>query len=193
MTDPRNFYRRALDQTGTIVTAVRPEQLGLPTPCGGWDVRTLLSHMVGAVTRAALIGEGEDALAVRPFADPATADWAGAYRKAAERAVAAWADEAKLDALVAVPWGRVPGRGAVTGYAEEILTHGWDLAVATGQQPERDPALAEFALEFVQQTLPPEIRGGDVPFGPVIAPPPGAGPYARLAAWLGRTPPVTAG
>lgn len=150
-------------------------------------MRALLSHMVGAVTRAALIGEGKDALAVPPFADSATADWTAAYREAAGRALAAWAEDAKLDGLVAVPWGKVPGRDAVTGYAEEILTHGWDLAVATGQETERDPSLAELALEFTRRILPPGIRGADVPFGAVVEPPPGAGPYARLAAWLGRT------
>ena len=34
--------------------------------------------------------------------------------------------------------------------------------------------------------LPPERRGGPVPFGPVVAVPPEAGPYAQLAGWLGR-------
>ena len=46
---------------------------------------------------------------------------------------AVWADDARLDALVTVPWGRVPGRAAVWGYMREALVHGWDLAVATGQ------------------------------------------------------------
>lgn len=193
MTDPRSIYRQALDQTGTIVAAVRPGQLDRPTPCDEWDVRALLSHMVGAVTRAALIGEGADALAIPPFADPATPDWPAAYREAAGRALSAWADDAKLDVLFAVPWGKVPGRGVVLGYAQEIVTHGWDLAVATGQETERDPALAESALELMRRILPPGIRGGDVPFGEVIEPPAGAGPYARLAAWLGRTPPANAG
>lgn len=181
------MYKRALDQTATIVAAVRPDQLDRPTPCDEWDVRGLLSHMVGAVTRAALIGEGKDALAVPPFADPATADWPAAYQEAVGRALAAWSDDAKLDALFAVPWGKVPGREAVTGYVEEILTHGWDLAFATGQETERDPSLAEFALGFARRALPPEIRER-APFGAVVEPPPGGGPYAQLAAWLGRTP-----
>ena len=175
------------------MAAVRPDQLDLPTPCAQWDVRRLLGHIVGAVTRAALVGEGEDALASPPFADPATADWpaaywAAAYREAADRAIGAWSDDAKLDALFAVPWGKVPGRGAVTGYVQEVLAHGWDLAVATGQEAEGDPSLAEFALDFARRALPPEIRP-EAPFGAVVEPPPGAGPYARLAAWLGRTPP----
>ncbi|HEV3381919.1 MAG TPA: TIGR03086 family metal-binding protein [Trebonia sp.] len=192
MTDPRNIYRQALDQTATIVTAVRPDQLDLPTPCEEWDVRRLLSHVVGAVTRAALIGEGNDAFAVPPFADPSTADWPAAYREAADRAVSAWSDDAKLDAFFAVPWGKVPGRGAVTGYVQEVLVHGWDLAVATGQETELDPSLADFALDFARRALRPENRQ-DAPFGPVVRPSAGAGPYARLAAWLGRTVPATAG
>lgn len=65
--------------------------------------------------------------------------------------------------------------------------HGWDLATATGQRTELDPELAEFALAFAHRALPPERRGGEVPFGPVVPAPDGAGPYARMAAWLGRT------
>jgi uncharacterized protein (TIGR03086 family) len=192
MTDPRKIYQRALDQTATIITAVRPDQFDLPTPCDGWDVKTLLNHIVGAVTRAALIGEGADALKISPFAPEGTSDWPAAYRDAADRARAAWADDAKLDALFNVPWGKVPGRGAVTGYAEEILTHGWDLAAATGQETERDPELAEFALEFVRRFIPSGGRE-NLPFGPAAPAPEGAGPYAQLAAWLGRTPTATVG
>jgi hypothetical protein len=36
--------------------------------------------------------------------------------------------------------------------------------------------------------MPPENRGGDIPFGPVVGVPPDAGPYAQLAARLGRHP-----
>ncbi len=31
-------------------------------------------------------------------------------------------------------------------------------------------------------------QGAGVPFGPVVEAAPGAGPYAQLAAWLGRQP-----
>jgi hypothetical protein len=43
------------------------------------------------------------------------------------------------------------------------------------------------ALAFARRALPPEDRGGDVPFGAVVAVPDGEGPYARLAGWLGRS------
>jgi uncharacterized protein (TIGR03086 family) len=188
-TDPRPMHARAIAQTESIVAAVRPDQLTQPTPCTQYDVRTLLSHTVGGLNRIALMGEGGDALAVPARADgvPDNA-WLAGYRAAAARARAAWADDAMLDALVEVPWGTVPGRVAISGYVQEILAHGWDLAKATGQPTERDPELAAWVLAIARRILPPETRGGDVPFAPVVPVPPDAGPYAQLAGWLGRQP-----
>jgi uncharacterized protein (TIGR03086 family) len=188
-TDPRQFHRRALAQTETIVAAVAPGQLSLPTPCADYDVRALLSHVVGALTRHAVVGEGGDGMAVRPHVDGIPDDgWLDAYHAARIRVTAAWADDAKLDALVEVPFGKVPGRVAVSSYVQEVLTHGWDLAKATGQPTELDPELATWTLAISRRILPPERRGGQIPFGPVVPVPPGAGPYTRLAAWLGRHP-----
>jgi uncharacterized protein (TIGR03086 family) len=188
--DPRDLFGRAVAQTESIIAAVRPDQAGLPTPCAEWDVRTLASHMVGVVIRISLIGEGTDALSVPPFAglseDPA--EWAAAHRAAAARAASAWADDAKLDAMFAVPWGKVPGRVALAGYVREVLAHGWDLAVASGQQTELDQELGAFGLAVAMRSLPADGREG-IPFGPVVTVPAGAGTYAKLAAWLGRTLP----
>ncbi len=187
--DPREFHRRAMAQTESTVAAAGPGQLGLPTPCADYDVRALLSHIVGGLNRVAIAGEGGDALARPSRADDVPDDgWLIAYRAAAARAAAAWADDAKLDALVVLPWGKVPGRIAVAGYVQEVLTHGWDLARAIGQPTERDSELAFWALAGAKRILPPDARGADVPFGPVVEVAPDAGPYAQLAAWLGRQP-----
>jgi uncharacterized protein (TIGR03086 family) len=189
MTDPREIHQRAMAQTESVVAAVRPDQLTLPTPCAEYDARALLSHMVGGLNRIAVVGEGGDGLAVPARADGVPDDgWLAAYQPARARVTAAWADDDKLDALVEVPWGKVPGRIAVSGYVLEILTHGWDLARATGQPTELDPDLASWVLAAAQRILPPEPRGGEVPFGPVVPVPTDAPPYARLAAWLGRQP-----
>jgi uncharacterized protein (TIGR03086 family) len=189
--DPRPLYRRAVAQTEAIVAAVELSQLGLPTPCPEYDVRTLLAHITGGLTRTALVGEGDpDALAHPAQASGVPDDgWPAAYRAAATRAVAAWADDTKLDTLVEVPWGKVPGRIALAGYIQETLAHGWDLSKATGQPTEGDPELALWSLATAKRILPAEIRGQEgVPFGPVVDVPPDAGPYTQLAAWLGRHP-----
>jgi uncharacterized protein (TIGR03086 family) len=188
-TDPRETHQRAMAQTESIVAAVEPGQLTLPTPCPEYDVRALLSHMVGGLNRIAVVGEGGDGLAVDPRADGVPDDgWPAAYAAARARVTAAWADDTRLDALVEVPWGKVPGRIALSGYVQEVLTHGWDLARATGQPTELDPELASWVLAVAQRILPPEPRGGEIPFGPVRPVPAGAAPYAQLAAWLGRQP-----
>ena len=69
MTDPRDIHRRAMAQTEAIVAAVEPGQLALPTPCPEYDVRALLSHIVGGLNRVAIVGEGGDALARPARAD----------------------------------------------------------------------------------------------------------------------------
>jgi uncharacterized protein (TIGR03086 family) len=186
--DPRPLYTRALTQTGALIDQVQPGQLGRPTPCPEYDVRKLLSHIVGGVHRTACVGEGGNALDVPALVDGVPDDgWLQAFREATARAGAAWADDAKLDELVAVPWGKVPGRGALAGYIQEVVVHGWDLASATGQPVEGDPELAEFALAFAHRALPPEPRGtAEIPFGPVVPAPPASGPYTQLATYLGR-------
>ena len=204
--DPRPLYRRAVAQTETTVAAVTPDQLGLPTPCTEYDVRTLIAHITGGLTRTALVGEGDPEALTRPSMallppgettppsppaayGPPDDGWPAAYRAAAYRAAAAWADDTKLDTLFEVPWGKVPGRIALSGYVQEVLAHGWDLAQATGQPTEGDPELANWALAISRRILPPEIRGQEgVPFGPVVEVPADATPYTQLAAWLGRHP-----
>jgi uncharacterized protein (TIGR03086 family) len=185
--DPRPSYRAALDWVSGLAGAVRPDQLDLPTPCTEYDVRALLGHLITTVRRAVAIAEGSS-----PFDVPVVvtgvpdADLAATYAHDAKLALDAWADDARLDAVVTVPWGQVPGRGAVGAYTNETLVHGWDLAVATGQDSETDPELAAAILAVAQRAIPAEPRGGHVPFAPPVEPAPDAGPTERLANWSGH-------
>ncbi|WP_339131739.1 TIGR03086 family metal-binding protein [Streptomyces sp. f51] len=191
--DPRPLYARAAAQIASLVAAVRPEQLDGPTPCAEFDVRLLLSHMVGGTRRIAVIGEGGDGLAVRPFADGVPDDgWEAAYDEVGTRVREAWADDARLDAPVTVPWGEATGRIALAGYVMEAVTHTWDLWEALGRPLELDSELAEFALMIAQRVLPDEGREDpELPFGAVTPAAEDADAYGRLAAWTGRSPLVT--
>ena len=137
--------RRALAQTESIVAAVGQDQLGLPTPCYGVR-RPHPAQPHGRrpePDRDSSARAATDSPSRPPFADGVPEDgWLDAYRAAAARARNAWSDDSRLDALVEVPWGKVPGRIAVSGYVMEIVTHSWDLAKATGQPTEGDPELA---------------------------------------------------
>ncbi|MFG2820210.1 TIGR03086 family metal-binding protein [Kitasatospora sp. NPDC048365] len=186
--DPRPNYLRALDQLEKLLQQVTPEQLDRATPCSEYTLRELLSHTVGGVHRIAYVGEGGHSQDV-PAATGEVGDgeWAATLGRARERAVAAWADDTKLDRPSAVPWGTVPGRFALGGYIMEAVTHTWDIAQVVAPATAFDDELALGALAIAQQVLPADQRDENVPFGPVRPAPADATPTTRLAAWLGRT------
>jgi uncharacterized protein (TIGR03086 family) len=70
----------------------------------------------------------------------------------------------------------------------EVLVHGWDLAVATGQEYRPDQAGAQrclaFAIDFEKGA--PEARNGI--YGPVVPVSAGAPAFDRLLGQTGRDP-----
>ncbi|MER6066234.1 TIGR03086 family metal-binding protein [Streptomyces sp. NPDC001792] len=189
-TDPRPVYASATEQAAALIKTVRPEDLTGPTPCSEFDVRALLSHIVGGTRRIAVVGEGGDGMTVEPTAPGVPDDgWAAAYDEVRVRVLKAWASDERMTSPVRVPWGEVPGHGALSGYVMELVTHTWDLAEALGQPLELDPELAEFALATARKVLPDSRpRDAETPFAARREAPTGADAYLELAAWLGRTP-----
>jgi uncharacterized protein (TIGR03086 family) len=186
-TDSRPFYRAALAWASDVAAHVPADRMADKTPCAEWTVRELLGHLVATVDRARVVGEGGDPQTMPRVATGVADDgWADALAAAEYAMAAVWADDARLDAPVTVPWGRVPGREAVWGYAREALVHGWDLAVATGQGGEADPVTATAVLAETRRTMPASPRGGPIPFASPAQPRPGAGPTEELANWCGH-------
>jgi uncharacterized protein (TIGR03086 family) len=187
--DPRPVYTHATEQAAMLIRAVRPEHLDGPTPCAEFDVRTLLSHIVGGTRRIAIVGEGGDGLAEPAFTDGVPDDgWAEAYDEVRARVLKAWESDDRMAAPVRVPWGEVPGHAALSGYVMEIVTHTWDLNESLGRPLELDPEPAEFALAIARRVLPDEQRDADTPFDSARSAPEEADVYEQLAAWLGRKP-----
>ncbi|THA24745.1 TIGR03086 family protein [Streptomyces sp. RKND-216] len=153
-----------------------------------WDVCTLLEHVVDGTQRTAALGEAGPGAVMEEETPRGVPDdgWAAAYARARARFRAAWADDGGLAGTYTVPWGDVPGHGVVGAEVQETVVHAWDLARALGAVGRLDARLAEATLPFAEQIVPAEPRGGAVPFGPVRPTAPDAGPYTRLAAWLGR-------
>ncbi|MFD4368898.1 TIGR03086 family metal-binding protein [Rhodococcus sp. NPDC058521] len=188
-TDPRPLYRDALTWVSELIDEVAADQLTLPTPCTEFDVRRLLGHLVATVERARVIGAGgEPATIPLVLTDIPDDGYGNAYRAATDRMWSVWNDDTLLDTEVTPPWGAVPGRGAIGGYLNETLVHGWDLAVATGQNAEAAPELAEAALSMARAMIPASPRGGDfIPFDEVVESSVDAGPTERLANWSGHS------
>ena len=192
-TDTVALLERALDQTAGLIAAIEPGQAGLQTPCAGWDVRTLVSHLAGRDLRNFLVsarGEAPDwAAPDEEIGD----DWAAAFRDRAAPLRAAWR-AADLDRPAAGPGGKAALRARADQQITELATHDWDLAKATGQVPaELDPALAEHALRWSHGMLRPEFRGPGKAFGVEVPVAEDAPVYDRLAGWFGRDPGWTRG
>lgn len=187
--DPRPLLERVTGQFGALVATVAPEQLNAPTPCTEFDVRALISHVLGNTIAYALIAEGgsvEDAPG--DITEVPGGDWRRAYAAAGERLILAGhaLDDGTLERVVDLGFAKMPLRGALGAIVMEIAAHTWDLREALGAAPELAPEPAEFSLAYARDLLPPERRGAPAPFEPVRPAPEGADAYARLAAWLGR-------
>jgi uncharacterized protein (TIGR03086 family) len=183
-----HLHERALDETAQLVDGVSPDQMDLPTPCTEWDVRTLLAHLVGGNVRWIALVRGEatqrrSAQGGGPSAELLGDDPAGAYRRSATDLKAAWQDPALLDRTFELPIGVLPGRAALALHLVETVTHAWDLAKATGQQPAFDPEVVRAAMQFAQSKRPPgNAFAAPVPVADDLP------EIDRLAALLGRRP-----
>ena len=149
------LLERALDQTAGLIAAIEPHQAGLATPCAGWDVRALVSHLAGRDLRNFLVAaRGETPDWTAPDEETGD-DWAAAFGDRAGPLRAAWR-AADLDRPVAGPGGQAPLRARADQQIAELAMHDWDVARATGQPAELDPALAEHALRWSHGMLRPE-------------------------------------
>jgi uncharacterized protein (TIGR03086 family) len=112
--------------------------------------------------------------------------WGAAFEATRQEALAAWADDVVLERKVQLPFGTFTGATIAAIYTMELTAHTWDLASATGQLEALDDELAEASLPVAATMLPPDQRGGYIPFDGVIPVPDGASAYDRLAGFLGR-------
>ncbi len=99
----------------------------------------------------------------------------------------AWSGDGALGAAYAMPWGETPGMALVGFMVIEQVTHGWDLARATGQPPKFGDELAQATLELARGYDDASIRVPGM-FGPIVEIGAGAPAIDKLAAFLGRRP-----
>ena len=186
MTDLPQVHRQALDATGRIVAGIDAQQLGAATPCGDFDVRALLNHVVaGNLWVDPLVaGKTIEEVGDRYDGDVVGDDLAGSYDASARAAAEAFERPGAMAAPVAVSYGPVPGEVYAGHRFVDVLIHGWDLAVATGQDRSLDPQLVDAAWEVVEPQL--GLLQGSGMFGTAIEVGADADAQTKLLAALGR-------
>ena len=151
--------------------------LDAQTPCEGWDVRTLVNHLIGWNTFFQAAARGEEAAPPpEPPLDVAGDDPAASYEAARQATLAAFREPGALEKV-----------GATAGIAfVDQVVHGTDIAKATGQDATMPPDLAEAAFGMVDGRLTDERRGQA--FKPAVPVDEGASAQDKLLAYLGRKP-----
>ena len=160
-----------LDQLGTLLRSVGPDDLRHPTPCSDWTVSDLVDHVVQTPWRFAAMVRGEQVDWAEPT--PHADDPVATYQENAQALLAAWAEHP--DAQPGADW-----------QCAEIAVHTWDLATALGRSTDTlDPEVAERGRAFMLASLTDDNRSPA--FGPEVQAPAGVDAYTRIAAFAGRT------
>ncbi len=174
----------AIEVAGQVIAGISGDQWQAQTPCSEWDAADVTRHLIdGNLGFAAIISGLPRESAAR--APESAAELPGAYRAAGAALIEAFGQPGALDRIVAMPIGQVPGIVALHLRVTESLTHGWDLATATGQAVEFPGDLAEAELAFTRAKL-GDVPPGRSPFAPPQPVAEGAPAIVRLVACLGR-------
>ena len=178
----------AADAAARTVGNVHESQLGRPTPCDDWDVRTLLNHLIVWTSYSLEARAHGDSVAQdlidRDFAaDPG---FAAGYRAQLDRALTAWSDPAKWEGSLNVMGSPMPAADVAALNIAEMVLHGWDLAAATGQAYTVSEPAAAAAMRAVEANadLFRQYKG----FAEPVEVPASASALDRLLAASGRDP-----
>jgi uncharacterized protein (TIGR03086 family) len=179
--EPLMLYRAATARALAAVEAVRPDQLGWPTPCSEWTVQQLIDHLRGGA---------DYLLAAATGAVPAPAAGAPAddYRILVDRVLTAVQLPGAMERSCISPLGfEWSVADAVAGTFMDVLVHTWDLARATGQDEQLDVRLVEACAAMFLPEMPRRGREAGI-VGPEVVLDAGASAQDRLLAAMGRTP-----
>jgi uncharacterized protein (TIGR03086 family) len=176
-----------------VAEQTKPTDLARDTPCAGWTLADLLSHMTAQHHRFAVAATGarstRDDWTPQPLSDDAIAE----YARAANDVIAAFADEAVDEREIWLPElsERRPftAADAMTFQLVDDVVHSWDLARALDVPLHVDDDLADAALAIAVQ-VPNDAtrRGPGFAFGPELPAESGASALDRALTALGRSP-----
>jgi uncharacterized protein (TIGR03086 family) len=150
-------------------------------------VGDLLDHVSTFATRFTAVARKEDrgGAPPRPSAANLGEGWKDRITRDLRTCAEAWREPAAWEGMTVVGGMELPAAAAGLVVLDELVVHGWDIAVATGQRFEPSVADIEAASKFVESFDAP--RDGNL-FGPVVPVPDSAAPLDRLLGLTGRDP-----
>lgn len=180
-----------------IVKGVREDQLTAPTPCVEANLGDLLAHVDGlslaftaAATKTPLEGANSQASA---DATRLGAHWRTRIPQRLTELANAWRHEAAWTGMTRAGGLDLPGDLTGIIALNEVLVHGWDIAVASGQPYACEPDLVRHAYGFVSASVAENPQGSPGLFAPPVPVPPDAPVLDQLLGLSGRDPAWRAG
>ncbi|MFE2053050.1 TIGR03086 family metal-binding protein [Streptomyces sp. NPDC059459] len=168
-----------------VVRGIADDELTAPTPCADYDVRALLDHLHHVVVQFQQLAAKKDAdFSTTPSAVRPDTDWRAAFARETGALVEAWAAPGAEEGTSGQMG--MPARTVAHMALLDLTVHAWDLAAATGQPYEADPAVVGELLGAVA-AMAPQAREYGV-FGPEVPPPGHATELDRVLALTGRSP-----
>ena len=178
----------AASRMARLLAAVSESQFDLRTPCPETRLGDLVDH-VGTLTIGFRIAARKESsggdLPPRPSAANLDATWKDRIARDLESLSEAWRDPAAWEGTTFVGPIELPGHVAGLVGLDELVVHGWDIAVSIGAPYDPSPSEIEAAMSFVTSFDAP--RDGNL-FGPVVPVPERAAPLDRLLGLTGRDP-----
>jgi uncharacterized protein (TIGR03086 family) len=180
-------YRRCVEFWKGTVSEVS-DDWSKPTPCTDWDVRALVNHVVSEDRWTAPLVDGRTIAEVgNAFdGDLLGENPKGSARAAADEALTAVAERLPAGGKVHLSYGEEDIDEYIWQLVADHLIHGWDLAVATGQNRNLDPELVEEVAEWFRNREEMYRSGGAIAARPESAA--GGNPQADLLIAFGRSP-----
>ena len=175
-------------EAARVVGNVPRKALDTPTPCGDWDLRTLLNHTIlwtsySAERRAHGESVAEDLMNKDFTADPGFRE---DYARQISKAVQAWSAPEAWAGTRNVMGDATPAADVGAMLLMETALHGGDVARATGQEFTTDGPTAKALEDIVQAQA--ELFRKYQGFADAIEPPKNATAFERALTLSGRDP-----
>jgi uncharacterized protein (TIGR03086 family) len=184
--EPLEQHARARAEFDRRVERLPSDLWDAPTACEGWDVRTLVNHLVAEQRWAPhlLAGETLEEVGDRYDGDLLGEDPRGAWRAASAAAREAFARPGALEGTVHTSMGELPTEEYLQQMTLDLAVHAWDLTPHTGLDDRLDPEL----VDELYRTWEPrrDLLASSGVFAAPVDVPADADPQRKLLAVLGR-------
>jgi uncharacterized protein (TIGR03086 family) len=183
------FPAPVADGVNRVVAGAAGCDLGFPTPCPDFDLKTLVNHLIGTTAALARVGRREPLDATDPYGarrDATGGNWQQVLSSNIDELARTWGDPGAWQGSVEMSGLAMAAPMIGEMAVAEVALHGWDLATATGQQLVLDEEVALELLRSIEETGELGRRMGA--YGPEVVPDADATAFERALAAAGRNP-----